>query len=525
VSTARHAARVGHSLAAALLSLAALGSGAQSPSVAQGGAAAAPASAPAQATDIKQDFFASLKQGFDQDLNRDVVRGHFDVGTAPKTHRYYCLVDPKTGHAEKNGVAGEPYVRSDGMTRLKGTTAVSPFSCQDAEKKGFLITSGYTVKGSSSAAAQSGGAAAPAAAAGAAAPAVGAAAVGAAAASAAAAGGASGSGAVEAVGSPSGASKTAVVGAAGGVGAAGSAADTAATGAVVAAGAGTAAAVQNGPQAGAAVVQADSSGGTHRFYEVRGARLYTETFGHGPPILFLHGGMTYFDTNFAKQRDYFAAHRTVIGVDQRGHGHSPDGPWTLSYQLMADDTAAVIGQLGLGPVDVVGQSDGGDIALLLARDHPELVRRVVISGANLRSGLTPAEVQQRRGWSSEQLSAKLQKVSDSLPPSFRPDYGRVSPDGPDHWMTLLGKCYFMWLEPVVIEPADLKRITAPVLVVAGDRDPTPLEETIEIYRGLPHGQLFIVPATGHGTLQTRPDLLNPLILEFVDHADSAASAH
>src|SRR5205807_9253870 len=113
-----------------------------------------------------------------------------------------------------------------------------------------------------------------------------------------------------------------------------------------------------------------SPSGTQRFYEVRGAKLYTETFGHGPPILFLHGGMLFFDNNFEKQRDYFAAYRTVLGIDQRGRGHSPDGPWTLSYKLMADDTAAVIEQLGLGAVDVVGHSDGGNVALLLARDHP-----------------------------------------------------------------------------------------------------------------------------------------------------------
>src|SRR5450631_2759733 len=141
--------------------------------------------------------------------------------------------------------------------------------------------------------------------------------------------------------------------------------------------------------------QAYDSAGTQRFYEVRGARLYTEIYGHGAPILFLHGGMAFFDNSFQKQRDYFSSDRTVIGIDQRGHGHSPDGPWPLSYQIMADDTAALIEQLGLGPVDVVGHSDGADLALLLARDHPQLVRRLVISGANLRSGLSPAEVQRR----------------------------------------------------------------------------------------------------------------------------------
>ena len=274
-----------------------------------------------------------------------------------------------------------------------------------------------------------------------------------------------------------------------------------------------------------ATADADSPNGTQRFYEVRGAKLYSETLGHGPPILFLHGGMLFFDKNFAKQRDYFAAYRTVIGIDQRGHGHSPDGPWSLSYKLMADDTAAVIEQLNLGPVDVVGHSDGGNIALLLARDHPQLVRRVVISGANLRSGLSPEEAERRRQWPPEEKAAKLQAVSDSLPPSFRLDYGQVSPDGPDHWMTILAKCYALWMTTVVIEPGDLKKISAPVLVMAGDHDFTSIEETTEIFRGLPNGQLIIVPATGHGTLQTRPEFVNLAIREFLNPLDGGTGPH
>jgi hypothetical protein len=120
---------------------------------------------------------------------------------------------------------------------------------------------------------------------------------------------------------------------------------------------------------------ADSSNGTQRYYEVRGAKLYTQIYGHGPPIVFLHGGMVFFDNSFAKQRDYFSAFRTVIGIDQRGHGHSPDGPWSLSYKMMADDTAAIIEKLGLGPVDIVGHSDGADLALVLTRLRESQSRR------------------------------------------------------------------------------------------------------------------------------------------------------
>lgn len=274
----------------------------------------------------------------------------------------------------------------------------------------------------------------------------------------------------------------------------------------------------------AATATADAASGTQRYLEVRGARLYTQIYGHGPPVLFLHGGMVFFDNSFAKQRDYFASFRTVIGIDQRGHGHSPDGPWSLSYKLMADDTAAIIEQLGLGPVDVVGHSDGADLALILVRDHPQLVHRLVISGANIRVVLS-AEEKQRAQWSPEQLAAHLRETAASLPPWFLPDYTRVSPDGPDHWMKLLAKCYDMWLQPVVIEPADLKNISIPVLVMAGDHDFTSLEENAEIFRDLPRGQLIIVPASGHGTFNTRPELVNLAIREFLDQPAGSAPTH
>ena len=77
----------------------------------------------------------------------------------------------------------------------------------------------------------------------------------------------------------------------------------------------------------------EGSTGTQRFYEVRGAKLYTETFGHGQPILFLHGGMLFFDNTFTEQRDYFAAYRTVIGIDQRGHGRLRAGQSRRSRSL------------------------------------------------------------------------------------------------------------------------------------------------------------------------------------------------
>ena len=92
-------------------------------------------------------FFSSLKQAFNQDVDREVVWGHFDVGSPPDTHRFYCLMDPKTGKREPNGVAGETYLRRDGTTGLR-RPAVSPTTCAEAGQKGILVTSDYVVKSS-----------------------------------------------------------------------------------------------------------------------------------------------------------------------------------------------------------------------------------------------------------------------------------------------------------------------------------------------------------------------------------------
>ena len=100
----------------------------------------------------QENFFSSVKQAFKEDFEREVVRGHFDVGSPPDNRRYYCLVDAKTGKSQPNAVAGETVSRKDGMTGIKGS-AVSGYSCASAEQLGMLVTTGYVLHGAASRAA------------------------------------------------------------------------------------------------------------------------------------------------------------------------------------------------------------------------------------------------------------------------------------------------------------------------------------------------------------------------------------
>ena len=119
---------------------------ADSPPGAETGASASPSPSDAQSSAPKGSFLSSLKQAFTEDFDQEVVRGHFDVGSPPDAHRYYCLVNPKTGKSAVNGVAGQLVLRADKMTGIKGA-AVAPFSCADAEQKGILVTAGYVLSG------------------------------------------------------------------------------------------------------------------------------------------------------------------------------------------------------------------------------------------------------------------------------------------------------------------------------------------------------------------------------------------
>jgi hypothetical protein len=124
-----------------LAGILACGSGvlADQPAASSAGANELPNSMPQDGlvSSIKQ----SLKQG-----DQDVVRGHFDLGSPPNVHRYYCLVDPKSGALEPNGVLGDPISRADGMTGIK-SNAVSLYRCTKAEQQGIFVTDGYVLSG------------------------------------------------------------------------------------------------------------------------------------------------------------------------------------------------------------------------------------------------------------------------------------------------------------------------------------------------------------------------------------------
>src|SRR5579859_3826992 len=101
-----------------------------------------------------------------------------------------------------------------------------------------------------------------------------------------------------------------------------------------------------------------------KYYDVRGVKLYTETYGQGKPLLLIHGNGGSIGA-FSQTIPYFSKKYKVIAVDSRAHGKSVDKKDSLSFEMMADDFAALLDKMHIDSAYVIGWSDGGINALLL----------------------------------------------------------------------------------------------------------------------------------------------------------------
>ena len=242
-------------------------------------------------------------------------------------------------------------------------------------------------------------------------------------------------------------------------------------------------------------VRADTMRGADRTSEwnratIHGHKIYYAVRGSGPTLVFLHGGGDSGEHSFVRQLDVFSEQHHIVAPDQVGQGRTPDVPGPLSYTAMMEDTAALLRMLKLRHVDVVGFSDGGILALMLAVRHPELVRRLVISGVNIApEGLRPEDLEELRANQIPKPTTIDEKLS------------RLWLTSPTEAELNLGL---------------LAKITQPVLVISGDRDAITLEHTLKIFHALPDAELCVLPGTDHATFSGRSDWLNPIISAFLD---------
>ena len=237
-----------------------------------------------------------------------------------------------------------------------------------------------------------------------------------------------------------------------------------------------------------------------QYIQLGAVNTWYDEHGVGDPLVLLHGGLVdarFFAPNVAALSGEFH----VYTPERRGHGHTPDVEGPITYQLMADDTIAFLEQVVGAPADLLGHSDGAFIAMLVAMQRPELVRRLVmISGGYNKSGEAMPDME----WDVDQITQFL-----------GPAYGEVSPDGEAHFPVVATKIGEMARTEPNLDVSELSKVTQRSLVMFSDDDLMTLPHAIEMYDALPRAELAIVPGTSHFLTQEKPALVNAIVLDFL----------
>jgi len=236
---------------------------------------------------------------------------------------------------------------------------------------------------------------------------------------------------------------------------------------------------------------------TGNYAEVNGLRMYYEIHGTGEPLVLLHGAyMTIGAMGLIVPG--LASTRQVIAVELQAHGHTADIDRPITYEQMADDTAALLRHLGIGQTDVFGFSMGGGVALQLAIRHPDLLRKLVVASAS---------------YTSDGMQPELHEMIPSITPEMfagspiEAAYLEVAPN-PGDFTRLVEKLKRLDMTPFSWPSEDVRGIEAPTLIVVGDADAIRLEHAVEMFRllgggamgdlaSLPRSQLVVLPGTTH----------------------------
>ncbi|MCP2032101.1 pimeloyl-ACP methyl ester carboxylesterase [Okibacterium sp. HSC-33S16] len=244
------------------------------------------------------------------------------------------------------------------------------------------------------------------------------------------------------------------------------------------------------------------------YVRVDGADLYSETIGSGVPLLLLHGGFCSLHTLQA-QANALAERFTVTAYERPGHGRTADTAGPYSFEASTAEAVAYLDVLGLDRVHVVGHSDGAIVGLMLAMRHTERVLSLVALSGNLDpSAFTSAP-------------DDIDWAEAGVAPAGEPDLGRevydeLSPDGAAHAEVVLDKLRTLWATEPHIAPGELSAITAPTLVVSGDRDTIRIDHSALIASSIRQGQLCIVPGATHDLVSEKPGLLAAILTDFYD---------
>jgi len=239
------------------------------------------------------------------------------------------------------------------------------------------------------------------------------------------------------------------------------------------------------------------------YIDVCGRPTWHEVSGEGPAVVLLHGAFSGAAAWSVQAPALVAAGWRVHVPERRGHGHTPDVDGALTYAVMADDTIAYLDATVRGRAHLVGWSDGAVVALLVALRRPDLVARMVIIGQFYNSSGRVPDSDLESWLHTEEAVAFL-----------RQRYEPLSPDGPEHFAVIHAKTMSMLKTEPQLDLATFAAVTAPTLVLQGDRDEVTLEHGAAVAAALADGRLAVLPGT-HALPRELPDVVNALLTSFL----------
>ena len=254
------------------------------------------------------------------------------------------------------------------------------------------------------------------------------------------------------------------------------------------------------------------------YADVNGIKLYHEVYGRGEPLVLLPGGlMTNGEMSTLLQP--LAKTRQVIALELQGHGRTADTDRPITFEIMADDVAALLEQLNIPQADLVGLSLGAAVGLRAAIQHPEKVRRlVVISTPYAKSGWYP-EAQEGMGRVSAAMAEPLMQTPTGRCSRQWPEPHRF-PQFLDKFGKMMGGSYD-W-------SADVRTLPMPVMLTFADNDSVPPKHIAEFFALLGGGtrepgwqntqlsqaRLAIVPGYSHYNFVSATELA-PIIEKYL----------
>jgi len=235
---------------------------------------------------------------------------------------------------------------------------------------------------------------------------------------------------------------------------------------------------------------------------VNGIRIWYATFGHGAPVILLHGGLA--NANYwGNQVRALEAHYRVIVMDSRGHGRSSRDAQPYGYDLMASDVLGLMDFLKVKQAAIVGWSDGAIIGLDIAMHHPERVTKLFAFAANS----DPSGV----------ADIAHSPVFNAFIARAEKEYEQLSPT-PHDYQAFLAQITKMWETQPHWTAADLHRITVPTWIVDADHDEAIKRENTEFMAAnIPDAGLLIQPEVSHFSFLQDPEQFTTDVLHFLQH--------